>query len=98
MTPDPVSQHGDAVRVHVRVQPRAARTEFAGMLGEAIKVRLQAPPVDGAANDALLALFADALRVPRRAVRLVSGHAGRAKVVEIDGVTADAVRRAAGLG
>jgi uncharacterized protein (TIGR00251 family) len=98
VTPDPVSQHGDAVRVHVRVQPRAARTEFAGMLGEAIKVRLQAPPVDGAANDALLALFADALRVPRRAVRLVSGHAGRAKVVEIDGVTADAVRRAAGLG
>jgi uncharacterized protein (TIGR00251 family) len=63
-----------------------------GTFGAALKVRLLAPPVDGAANDALVALLAKELEVPRRDVRIVHGSTSRAKVVEIDGTTADAVR------
>jgi uncharacterized protein (TIGR00251 family) len=79
----------------VHVQPRASRTEIAGIHGEALKVRLQTPPVDGAANEALLQLLAESLGVPPRQVRLVSGATGRAKVVEVHGVDAARVR---GLG
>ncbi len=84
------------VRVSVHVQPRAARTEIAGVHGRALKVHLQAAPVDGAANEALVAELARHFGLPRRAVRIVSGHAARAKVVELDGVDAATVRRAAG--
>lgn len=84
------------VRVTVHVQPRAARTEIAGLHGTALKVRLNAPPVDGAANDALVRFLAEQFGVPRRAVRVVAGHTSRSKIVELDGVDASAVRRAAG--
>ena len=86
------------VRVRVHVQPRAARTEIAGVHGDALKVRLNAPPVDGAANDALVRFLAERFGVPQRAVRVVSGHASRTKIVELDGVDVDAVRRVAGDG
>lgn len=84
------------VRLSVHVQPRAARSEIAGMHGQALKVRLHAPPVSGAANEALVAFLAQVFALPRRAVRIVSGHTGRAKIVEIDGLDPDAVRRAVG--
>ena len=84
------------VRVSVHVQPRAVRTEFAGVHGAALKIRLAAPPVDGAANAALVAFLAGEFGVPRRAVRIVAGHGARSKIVELDGVSASAVRRAAG--
>lgn len=83
------------VRFSVRVQPRASRSEVAGVHGDAIKVRLSAPPVDGAANEALVALLADRLGVARRAVRIVGGASGRSKTVDVDGVTIEAVRRLA---
>jgi uncharacterized protein (TIGR00251 family) len=63
-----------------------------GLHGAALKVRLHAPPVDGAANDALVALLAERLDIPRRDVRIVQGATSRAKVVEITGTTAGAVR------
>lgn len=78
--------------MHVHVQPRASRSEVVGTHGAALKVRLLAPPVDGAANEALVALLSEKLGVPRRDVRIVQGVTSRAKVVEIDGTTADAVR------
>jgi uncharacterized protein (TIGR00251 family) len=84
------------VRVRVHVQPRASRTGLAGLHGDALKVRLAAPPVDGAANAALVGLLSDVFGVPRHAVRVVGGHAAREKVVELDGVDVAAVRRAAG--
>ena len=87
-----VEQRGTVIRVGVHVQPRASRSEIAGLHGAALKVRLQAPPVDGAANEALVRLLADRLGVPRRSVRVVAGATSRAKTVEIDGTTADAVR------
>ncbi|MBK8248046.1 MAG: DUF167 domain-containing protein [Gemmatimonadetes bacterium] len=71
------------IRFAVHVQPRASRSEVLGRHGDALKVRLQAPPVDGAANDALVELLASALGVPRREIRLVAGQTARRKVVEV---------------
>ncbi|HEX7979028.1 MAG TPA: DUF167 domain-containing protein [Gemmatimonadaceae bacterium] len=87
-----VEVRGSAVRVSVHVQPRATRSEIVGLHGAALKVRLQAPPVDGAANEALVSLIAERLGVARRAVRVVAGTSSRAKIVEVDGTTEDAVR------
>ena len=80
------------MRVSVHVQPRAARSEIVGLHGAALKVRLQAPPVDGAANEALVTLLAERLGVARRSVRVIAGATSRAKTVEVDGTTEDAVR------
>ena len=84
-------RHGDAVRFSVRVQPRASRTEIAGLHGTALKVRVHAPPVDGAANEAVVDLLARQLRIPRGNIRVVSGATGRSKMVEATGVGVDAV-------
>jgi hypothetical protein len=81
----------------VRVIPRARRTEIAGRRGEAVLVRLAAPPVDGAANEALLAFLADRLGVPRRRLALLRGAASRDKVVEVDGMAAPEVLRRLGV-
>ena len=86
------------VRVTVHVQPRAARSGIAGVHGTALKVRVSAPPAGGAANDALVQLLAERFGVPRRSVRVVAGHASRTKIVELDGVSVDAVKRAADEG
>ncbi|MBX3026451.1 DUF167 domain-containing protein [bacterium] len=71
------------VRLALRVQPRAARDRVVGRHGEAVKVQVSAPPVEGAANAAVVALVAGWLDVPRRAVRVVQGERGRDKVVAI---------------
>jgi len=81
------------VELNVRVIPRAKKTAIAGERDGALVVRVSAPPVEGAANDALIAFFADALRVPRRAVQIVSGERGRKKRIAIAGVTPDDFRR-----
>ena len=78
----------------MRVIPRARKTELAGTRGDAILVRLAAPPVDNLANDALVAFLADRCQVPRRQIRLVSGERTRTKRVAIDGVTFAAARAA----
>jgi len=85
-----------AVRFAVRVQPRASRAGVEGVHGDALKVRVHAAPVDGAANDAVIAALADALGVAKRDVRIVSGETSRSKVVEVRGVSADTVRALAG--
>jgi uncharacterized protein len=87
-----VDVKGTVVRVSVHVQPRASRSEIIGQHGAALKVRLQAPPVDGAANEALVHLLADSLGVSRRSVRVVAGATSRTKTVEVDGTTEAAVR------
>jgi uncharacterized protein len=86
-----VTETDGRVRFAVRVQPRAARNEVAGVYGDAIKVRLSAPPVDGAANEELVIFLASIFAVPRRSVRILAGEASRSKVVEIDGVSARTV-------
>lgn len=79
--------------IDVRVVPRAGRSGFAGTHGEALSVRLRAPPVDGAANAELIDVVAAALDVPRRAVSIVSGEHSRQKRVRVfgtDSATAEA--------
>ena len=76
----------------IRVQPRAKRTEVAGERGEAIVIKVNAPPVDGKANEAVCRLIAQRLGVPSRDVRIVRGERARDKVVRIDGVDAEAAR------
>jgi uncharacterized protein (TIGR00251 family) len=73
-------------RLTVWVQPRASRTEVAGKHGDLIKIRLAAPPVDGAANEELVRFVAEKLGVAKSAVRLVAGHNGRRKTLEVTGV------------
>jgi uncharacterized protein len=75
------------VLIRVRVQPRSSREEVAGRMGDSIRVRITAPPVDGAANDALVRFLASRLLVPRSAIELKSGQTGRTKVVSVTGVT-----------
>jgi uncharacterized protein (TIGR00251 family) len=71
----------------VRVIPRASKSAITGRRGDAVVVRLAAPPVEGAANDALVVLLARALSVPRRQVSIVSGEKSRDKRVAIEGLT-----------
>lgn len=73
-------------RVTVKVHPRARRTAITGRLGEAYKLDLAAPPVDGKANEECVRFFAELAGVPRVRVRIVTGQTGRMKVVEIEGV------------
>lgn len=81
---------GRAVVIAVHVQPRAARTEVVGMHGDAVKIRLKAPPVDGAANDELLRFLAARLGVRRQEVEIVGGAAARGKRVRVGGTTLSA--------
>lgn len=82
-----MTQSRSAVRFEVRVQPRASRTELAGLHGGALRVRVAAPPVDAAANRALVEFLAECLGVAKRSVRIVAGETSRTKVLEVDGVT-----------
>ena len=89
----PVEPTQRGVRIRLHVQPRASRTEAAGLHGQALKVRLAAPPVDGAANDALVRWLADRLGVARSAIEITAGAGSRTKTVEVAGADAVEVRR-----
>jgi uncharacterized protein (TIGR00251 family) len=74
---------GDTLILNLHVQPGAKRTEVAGLHGDALKIRLAAPPIEGAANAELMAFIARAFGVPLRQVTLIRGTKSRRKVVEI---------------
>lgn len=80
-------------RVTVKVHPRAKRTGISGRFGEAWKLDLAAPPVDGKANEECVRWFAAAAGVARTRVRIVSGAAGRMKVVEVEGISQEELER-----
>lgn len=79
--------------LEVWVQPRASKDQVAGLQGDALKVRVAAPPVDGEANDALIRFLAKSLGVPRSGVRIQRGEAGRRKSLFIAGLSAAEARR-----
>lgn len=78
----------DSSRINVYVQPRASKTVVVGMHDGAVKIRLAAPPVDGAANAALVEFIADQLGIAKSRVRITAGLTSRRKTVEVEGVTA----------
>jgi uncharacterized protein len=89
-----VKDVSDGCTVNVRVQPGAKRDAVIGIHANAVKVTLSAPPLDGKANEALIAFIAERLRLPRARVALVTGAASRSKMLRITGKSAAEVKAA----
>jgi len=81
----------------VKVQPRAKKNAIAGELGDALKLALTAPPVEGRANEACIEFFANLLDVPRSSVTIASGETSRRKGIRVAGLSADEVRARLGM-
>ncbi|MCK9420197.1 MAG: DUF167 domain-containing protein [Nitrospirae bacterium] len=81
------------VTVSIRIQPRASKNEIVTMDSGGLKIRLTAPPVDGAANEALVKFLATTLSIPKSNVEIVSGHTSRKKIVRISGISDSEVKR-----
>jgi uncharacterized protein (TIGR00251 family) len=81
----------DGVWLSVKVQPRASKNEIGEALGNELRVKVTAPPVDAAANEALVRLIAETLDCPRNRVELVRGHTSRHKTLRLHGLSGDAV-------
>ena len=81
------------VSLSIRIQPRASKNEIITMESGGLKIRLTAPPVDGAANEALVKFLAATLSISRSHIEIVSGHTSREKVVRISGISGAEVRR-----
>jgi uncharacterized protein len=80
------------IAIAVRVIPRARKTEVAGFRDDVLVIRLAAPPVDGAANDALIEFLSSTFKIPRRAVQIRTGEHSRHKRVVLEGVTPEQIR------
>ena len=81
----------------LRVQPRASRNALGGTLGDAVKLALTAPPVDGKANHAVVEYLSDLFRVPKSSIVIVSGETGRNKLIAVRGMRAEQVLKALNL-
>jgi|SRR6516164_9445333 uncharacterized protein (TIGR00251 family) len=91
MTPAFLRVQPDGVLLSIKLQPRAANNEIGEPLGNELRIKVTAPPVDSAANEALLRLVAQTLDCPRGKVELVRGHTSRHKVLKVFGVSEDEV-------
>lgn len=92
-----ITETPDGIAVNILVQPRASRTELAGIHDGAVKVRLTSPPVDGAANALCIDFFAKLLKIPKSRVEISSGSASRRKVLRLDGISPADLLTALGL-
>ena len=88
----PIGETETGVTFAVKVHPRAKKAAITGELGDALKVSLTAPPIEGRANDACIEFFARLLKVPRSSITIASGAGSRNKVIRVTGVTAQYVR------
>jgi len=87
-----IRENADGVTFAVKVQPRAKKNAITGELGDALKISLTAPPVEGRANEACFDFFAKLLKVPRSSVTIASGLTSRNKLIRVAGVTAQYVQ------
>jgi uncharacterized protein len=83
----PIKESDGGITFAVRVQPRAKKDAITGELGDALKISLTTPPIDGRANEACIEFLAKLLKVPRSSVTIASGHTSRNKVIRVAGVT-----------
>ncbi|GAB2181221.1 DUF167 family protein YggU [Denitratisoma sp. agr-D3] len=90
---DWIQDRADGALLTLHIQPGAKTSAVAGLHGDALKIRLAAPPVDGKANAALLAFIATQLKLSKQQVSLVSGQASRAKRVLVTGIQGEEIRR-----
>lgn len=88
-----LNESGDGVSFKVKVQPKASKNEICGQIGDSVKIRLTAPPVDGAANEALVQFLAKTFKVAKGRVEIVSGHTGRNKIIKISGVSVNEIEK-----
>jgi uncharacterized protein (TIGR00251 family) len=88
---------GPSATVSIRVVPRSSKEGVAGFEGGVVRIRLNAPPVEGKANEALFRFLAEAVGVPRSRITLIAGGRGRSKIVRVAGVTREALMDALGL-
>ena len=89
----PIKHHTGGVTFTVKIHPRAKRDGISGVVGDALKIDLTAPPVEGRANEAVTRFFAEFLKVPRSSVTIASGKTNRLKVIHITGITAEDLRQ-----
>lgn len=89
----PIHESPAGVTFAVKVHPRAKRSAITGEVGDALKISLTAPPIDGRANEACIEFFANLLKVARSSVTIASGESRRWKVVRVAGLSAEAVRK-----
>ena len=92
LEPIDIRESAGSISFAVHVQPRASQCGVTGTLNGAVKIRLTSPPVDGAANDQCIDLFAGLLKVRRRDITIVTGETSRHKIVRISGRTAEELR------
>ncbi len=85
------------MRLAVQITPNAKKTEVVGVIGDALKIKLQAQPIEGQANAALIKWLSQQLHLPRTAITLTHGTTSRRKLLELKGVDEDTVRRLAPL-
>ncbi len=93
----PVRDGPSGATFSVKVHPRARKNAITGEVGDALKVALTAPPVEGKANEACVEFFAKLLKVPRSSVTIAAGQSSRNKVIRVMGVTAQQVRERFGI-
>jgi uncharacterized protein len=91
-----IRERRGGVSLVVRVHPRAKRNAITGEFGDALKVSLTAPAIEGRANDACIEFFAKLLKVPRSSVTIASGQSSRNKVIRVAGISAAEVRKQIG--
>lgn len=88
----PFHETATGVTFSVKVHPRGKKNAITGVIGDALKLSLTAPPVDGKANEACIEFFANLLKVPKSSVSIAAGLASRNKVVRVVGISADDIR------
>jgi uncharacterized protein len=89
----PIHESVSGVTFAVRVYPRAKQNAITGVLGEALKLSLTTPPIEGRANEASIEFFAKLLKVQRSSVTIASGRTSRNKVIRVAGINADEVKQ-----
>lgn len=88
-----VTENAGTVTVAIKVHPRAKNNAITGLLGDALKVSLTAPPIDGRANEACIDFFSNLLKVSRSSITIAAGLSSRNKVIRVVGMSADEVRK-----
>jgi uncharacterized protein len=89
----PVKQSATGISFAVKVHPRAHKDAITGVIGDALKLALTAPPVDGKANQAVIEFFADLFAISRSSITIASGETSRNKVIHVSGISAEQVRQ-----
>ena len=93
----PIHDSGTNITLAIRVHPRANKNAITGEVGDALKVSLTTPPLEGRANEACVEFFAKLLKVPRSSVTIASGRNSRNKVIRVTGITSQHVRERLGV-